>query len=447
MFMIINKLPILVIRNNNLLAFNFSQFFLRKPNIILNTFFTFQELQVIQQTIGNFENFANLLLNTNPVAFNNDDVADRHEHDKEPTNAVYKNYYADGQFTGIVSPQANDFFQSNETNVQSNFNNTSVIKCIFQTAMLANIFNTLNYYTLTNGCAIIRFDENQNMSYTGKYWVKSITSNVDNDNQQNINVTTEQLLTRLCTRINQDNALKQEIQRELGIAFPNKNRPDATYYTVREELNFNRLENRSLVNQAIFANRLFFSTCGLEDPYKIEFALTFSGILGHSWDYLLRFFLFNTNAETDRQFNDFRINYPSFEFVKHNGTPIASYIYDFKNGTTTNNILGGYNAVNFSRVLNYKIINIRDKISTKTIYSPPPTPNCLIPIVFNNALLQCKTKCYRSYRKLLNLMKTRKQRDYLFDRLTHYGRRCMTILDPYGIFMHFHDDSRGIRPS
>ena len=109
--------------------------------------------------------------------------------------------------------------------------------------------------------------------------------------------------------------------------------------------------------------------------------------------------------------------------------------------------MGGYNAINFSRTLNEKIINIRDKISTKTTYKPPNIPNCLIPIVYDNALLQCKTKCYRKYGPLLKLMKTRKQRNYLFDQLTKFGRRAMTILDPYGIFMHYHNDEKGLEPN
>jgi uncharacterized protein YeeX (DUF496 family) len=44
-------------------------------------------------------------------------------------------------------------------------------------------------------------------------------------------------------------------------------------------------------------------------------------------------------------------------------------------------------------------------------------------------------------------MNTRQKRYLVLDNLNHYGRRAMTVLDPYGIFMHFHDESRGIQPS
>ena len=44
-------------------------------------------------------------------------------------------------------------------------------------------------------------------------------------------------------------------------------------------------------------------------------------------------------------------------------------------------------------------------------------------------------------------MRTRKQRELLFDNLTSYGRRAMTVLDPYGIFMHFQRDERGLASS
>ena len=33
------------------------------------------------------------------------------------------------------------------------------------------------------------------------------------------------------------------------------------------------------------------------------------------------------------------------------------------------------------------------------------------------------------------------------DHLNTYGRRCFTILDPYGIFLHFHNETKGLRPA
>lgn len=44
-------------------------------------------------------------------------------------------------------------------------------------------------------------------------------------------------------------------------------------------------------------------------------------------------------------------------------------------------------------------------------------------------------------------MNTPKARDYLFDNLTQYGRRAMTILDPYWIFKHFYTGHKALKPS
>jgi len=448
MFLLMNKTPIFVLINNKLTAICFTQLFYDRTNVDLNALFEFKinntiAGQIIDNNAGWWQQFCNQTMGANATAFANNERA---YHDKEENNQVYQKFYADGQFTGIVSPQPNDWFQDNNIDPKSNFNNTSFIKCLFQTTMLGLIYSdTSPYYTLTNACVIISTTNDQNTKYTGKYWTKPIIRNEDLDDNQANNRTTSQLINRILTRIQNDNALRNQINDELDIIWPDKNAPDYLAYKVRQEKNYPALVNQALNPYINLANNLFNCTTGLEDTYKVEFALTISGILGHSWDYLLKFFSYDTAAHNNEQFNKFKNKYPSFEFVKHYGTPIASYIYDFKGGTS-NNILGGYNAVNFSRILNYKIMNLRDKISTKTIYNPPDLPNCLIPIVFNNALLQCKTNCFRSYKKLLDLMKTRKQRDYLFDRLTHYGRRCMSILDPYGMFMHFHNDSKGIRP-
>ena len=42
------------------------------------------------------------------------------------------------------------------------------------------------------------------------------------------------------------------------------------------------------------------------------------------------------------------------------------------------------------------------------------------------------------------MMKSRKERNLLFDNLNQYGRRCKTVLDLYGIFMHFQENKNGL---
>jgi len=301
-----------------------------------------------------------------------------------------------------------------------------------------------NFYTLTNACVLINITDG-NIKYTGKYWKTSISKEDDNTNPTDVN--TLELYNRILERICNDNDLAKKINEEIGIKITNKISDNCLFTSAKLEY------DQSLVNEnnigpieIYFARRLFQSTLGLEEYYKQELALLFSGIQGHSWDMLLRFFTFSNKTDIEKELANVRRQYPTFEFIRHNGTPLASYVFDFKGGVQSG-LLGGYNALNFSHVLNSKIINIRDKLTNQTTYTPPNIPNCIIPIVFNNALLQCKTHCYRSYKNLLGFMKTRQQRDYLFDHLTHYGRRCMTILDPYGIFMHFHNDQKGLVPS
>lgn len=373
----------------------------------------------------------------------------------ESNNIIYQTSYSNGQYSGIISPQANDFYQSNINVPYSNFNDVSILKCLIQISMLGNCFNNNNYYYTNTNSVIIIWINNGNITFTGKYWTKPYIS--PDENPQNY--TTTQLINKIMLRIRNDPNIMDQINRELGLErntirfadFGRDNTP--IYYRITQErystyLNEpNQNDNHPYKTDIFFATKLFHATLGLEDFLKQEFALFFAGILGHSWDTLLKFFIYRNNGRTsEREFQKFKTDHQGFQLSKHYGTPIASYIYDFKNAENIN-YMGNYNAVNFSRVLNEKLINIRDKITKRTDYTPPDIPNCLIPIVFDNALLQCKTSCYRSFKKLLKLMKTRKQRSFLFDRLTQFGRRAMTILDPYGIFMHYHNLERGLEPA
>lgn len=445
LFMIMNRLPLIICNNNKVFFCNLATFF-NKPEII-NSFFRYKNHEQITGQFADFDNFiANAIKYSNK--YNNEDNQ-RTYNDNESENVVYKCQYSDGQFTGLVSPQSNDFFQSDNTNVKSDFNNVSFIKCVFQIALLANVFDNYNkFYTLTTGCVIISW-EGGNLKFTGKYWLEPLLIATDNDAIQAAAVTTKNLYQRVYNHIQGKASIHDAIAREIGInlqAIEDINN-NVVFSTVNNENDFTGLMNKALINQATFAMRLFISTLGLENYTKQEVALTFSGILGHSFDKLLRFFDFNTSKENcEKELNTFIQRFQGFEMVKHIGTPIASYLYDFKNGTQAG-LLGNYNSIDFGRVLNTGIIRINDKISNKLTYNPPDIANCLIPIVFNNAILQCKTYCYRSYRNLLNLMKTRKQRDFLFDKLSQYGKRAMTVLDPYGIFMHFHNSERGLVPS
>jgi hypothetical protein len=447
LFMIMNRIPIFLTDGKNWIGMCFSQFYENTND--LKTFFEFMNINNMKQKIPTIENIINKV---NPV--NGDELVQRADltkynaNTKEEQQMAYRSQYSDGQYTGLTSPQANDFYQANEENVNSNFNKTTPLKCIFEIALLANIYGTSSpYYTLTTGCVII-YMQGENLKYTGKYWLECLDKAEDKDDNGRKNVKTVQLYQRVYNYISNKQSIKDEVQKEIGInlvandnLFTGNN---IMGYNTRYEYEIWRLASKNEVLEAKFAMNLFNSTLGLETFLKQELALFLSGVLGHHYDTLLRYFVPGT--DTVEIFNKFKELFPTAVYIKHYGTPIASYLYDFKNGTQAG-LLGGYNAVNFSRVIGNKILSINDKLMNPITYNPPKVPNCLIPITYNNAILQCKTRCYRSYKSLLKFLRTRKQRNWLFDHLTHFGRRAMTVLDPYGIFMHFHNDQKGIQPS
>lgn len=126
---------------------------------------------------------------------------------------------------------------------------------------------------------------------------------------------------------------------------------------------------------------------GLEDTDKNNFALFIAGLFGQSWDTLLRFIKYDYNpGSMEKEMSNIKRSYPNLSFVKHYGTPLASYLYDYKYATESN-ILAGYNAINFSRVMSDGLLSFRDNIRTDTVYKPSKDPNELFPVVFDNAIL------------------------------------------------------------
>lgn len=443
---ILGRVPICILTKKTKIVINFLNL-LNNTNLNINQLFNLKSFEDIQKDLPEFNWIKNMLLyyKSQYKLGEGNRIIERLVGDKELENAVYRDTYANGQYTGMVSPQANDFYQDNIANNTSDFNSTSFLKCLFQIAFLGNIYSTdtpTNTYTLSNAIVIIAAFNN-NIKYTGKYWYKPIVHSGDKENTP----TTLDIVNRIFKRIRDDEPLIQKISEEFGgnlnivwSDIEDKN----LYGRPKTELSEKNFENKKIKTAFHNSINLFKCTTGIESFLKTEFALTFSGIMGHHWDYFLRFFeFFDTTKQTDKEISEFKIQYPSFVFIKHHGTPIASYLYDFTNGTQ-NDVLVGYNSINFGRIINENLISIKSRITKKTIYTPQSIPNCLIPIVFDNSLLQCTTSCYRSYKAILRYMKSRKQRDFLFDRLTQFGRRAMTILDPYGIFMHFHNDQKGL---
>lgn len=136
-------------------------------------------------------------------------------------------------------------------------------------------------------------------------------------------------------------------------------------WNIKEELLFLQDSSFNLFNRITFSKRILNCTLGLEDHYKNTFALFISGLLGHSWDFYLRFFRYQNSKDIETEIKKFQLNTPNFIFLKHIGNPLASILYDFKN-LCEPKILGVYNSEDFNRVLSKGMLRIRDNcIGTK----------------------------------------------------------------------------------
>jgi hypothetical protein len=441
LYCLINRVPIVIIDSTtkkSIVTF-FSYLMHDQVNTVLNQYWKTIDINQIEEKFNNFSRIKNRLMPyTDYVEENNE----RKWNATESLNAIYHMCYADGQFSGVISPQENDFWQDNDENKVSDFNDVSFLKCIFQIAMLGAVYSAeTKFYTLTNAAVFINYAQADDIKFSGKYWYKPITRLDDDKNTP----TTAALVSRMIQRFESDEPLKKKTFDEIGVNMAiNLNGIDVAGGP-KHESSTKDVANPELKSSIELVKKLFLSTIGLEGYLKENFALSFAGIYGHAWDKLLRFFQFNQDEKVSfKQIQKAKEIIPSSSLIQHYGTPIASYIYDLKDKNIQNNTLQGYNALNFGKVLNENLISVSDKLKQKVVYTPMITPNALIPITFSTSLLQCKTFCYRNYKHLLAFMKSRKQRDYLFDKLTHYGRRAMTVLDPYGIFMHFHEAKKGI---
>ena len=432
LFILLSRTPIFYINGKTTLVLNFFKIMQTKETVF-NAFFDEKDISKMDKNID--ELYKYLLKPRSQIYTTLKDTIKRLISEKEEENCYYSATYSDGQFTGFTSPQANDYYKDLENlNVKSDFNNSSFLKCLFQITLLGITYSNNNKYTLDNACILI-CKTKDGFKFTGKYWKKTFSDDVSS---------TLEIINNLKNRITNDPKIVEKIKTEIDDCVSTDALTDKNMaWNIKNEDLYPLNTNLILFNKVVFSKRLFNCTLGLEDYDKINFALSISGILGHSWDYLLRFFRFQQSPGIEQEIKLIKQFYPNFNFLKHIGTPLASYLFDYKNISETQ-LLGGYNANEFNKTLNKGLLRIRDNVRGTKIYEPLNYPNCLFPVTFNNLLLTCETKCYRSYKKLLNFMKTRKQRNLLFDNLNQYGRRCMTVLDPYGIFMHFQDEKRAL---
>lgn len=429
---IMSRTPIIILYQGKRFMTNF--YFLMKTVTFsderFNSFFT------KKKEIADGGKIAKKLFGYNTI-FDTQDIEIDYASKNAQDYAVYNALYNEGAYTGIVSPQANNYVQILDPNETSAFSGQSFLKCLFQITMLGISFSNSIYYTLNNACVIINVKNDLSYKFTGKYWRKGTQAN-------KISKTSE-IFEKVLSRICDDQVENDKIEKEIGVKMTKYEESDKSLMCYSANENEQLIGNENDVNMTTyvyFAINLMKMTLGLEDEIKRWFALFLSGVLGQHWDSFLRF-IPPRSKTMEIILNKIRKNYPDLPFLKHQGTPLADYIYAYKYNSESN-ILAGYNSQDFMSLLNVGIFSLRDKLKAETVYVPNDMDNAIFPIVFDNLILNISTDCYRSYRGLLDYMKTRKQRELLFENLTPYGKRVMTVLDPYGIFLFFQRDDRGL---
>ena len=374
--------------------------------------------------------FRTRIKNTQPRYARNVRVMNQTEKD----NIIYDISYSDGRFMGVNSPQANDWYLNRNDNLESSFNNDSCLKCIMEICMLGACWNDTHNYTLGNAAIFINLSPQGDLKFTGKYYRNSCSTFND----------TQHILDFIFNKIKSDDKVRNDINNEIGWDLTTVDFGDfsPTYNHLYENTYSNQyyLEDYSVKN-------LFLCVNGLEEWYRSNFALFLAGIYGHYFDYVLKYFSVVQDMNTlNKEAQVFKMTYRDFTFVKYIGSPLAAYFYDFKT-LPERNILLGYNLGNLSKCIQNGCLSVSDKVSYNTMYKTRSKALGLFPVVFQNINLTVSVSCWRSFKNLLGLMKTRQQRDLLMDHLNTYGRRCFTILDPYGIFLHFHNETKGLNPA
>lgn len=251
--------------------------------------------------------------------------------------------------------------------------------------------------------------------FTGKYSTKT---NINKDNKYD----TYEIISTIIIRIDTDNDLQKSIEKEVGKKWPvgyfatsfispedqnghtipNMSIPGFVKYHMKYETN----ENIQLNSLPMLQKNLYNCTKSLSIQGKMYFSLGISGIHGHLWDHFLRYFTYDTSENLNNELELMIQKNISLVPVEYYGSPLASYMYDFRNESNSN-MLGGYNIIKFSKLFGLGIISFRDKLISKAIYIPLKYPNVLFPIVYKNGILNIYSKTYRSYKHLLKQMNTR----------------------------------------
>lgn len=420
----------------------------------------------------------------------------------DPSNHFfYSSVYNDGTYLGMSDPQANNFVEMNN-DVSAN-NKNSLLRALMQTCFQAMVYDTTSYYTLSNGALFVNCDSKTNIKCCGLYWSKPITTSpstaaifqsiltkisVDNEARKkifdlvdcdfiiksygksfteylkklNINVgkASKDFLSWLRSQLGDYGDLLNQFQGLEYItpdflknlsqttktfdAFNFSSEITVTYNFKFENLMFLDISPTPL--ESFYQHLILTLQCAsaLPETEKPYFARFCSGMLGHSWDNFLRFFELEANSEK----LDFELMKKCAVFMnikKYAGSPLASYL-TMLHDKETPNTLSAYNYIDFNHCMEKNYLSVREVMKRSITYSPREIPSAMFVATYQGTSVIIKTHCYRSYRHLLKTLSTRKERNILFDNLNTYGRQAMTVLDPYGIFMHYQKGNNVVSP-
>ena len=342
--------------------------------------------------------------------------------------------YSDGRYYGVNSPQPNDWFvEGNDVNPKSNFNSVTILKCVMEMCMLGASHDETGTYTLQNAGVFVSIQQTGNVKFTGKY--STVANKGDGSGL------TKTLAGYAYSQFYENTEIKEMIKNEIDLELPKFDEFKMLY-----KYNYENVHPVTYWVEGFSVKNLFCSTHGLEDYLKQNLALFLSGVYGHYFDYVLRFFDCGKDTSViDDEAHNFKYAFNSYSVSQHIGSPLACYCKDYKE-IPEKNMLLGYNLSNMSKCISLGIFSISDNTFYNTKYKPTTKYIGLFPIVYQNVDLTCNIKCWRSFRKLLKTFNTRQQRDLVMEQLNLYGRKCFTILDPYGMFLHFHDETKGLDP-
>ena len=366
---------------------------------------------------------------------------DRVFNDEEGLNLVFKSQYYDGRFLGNVSPQANNWYYDAVDYNKSQYDYLTFIKGLIDFTFMASAFCDNGYFTLNNAAAFVKVRHARDQSFVKFYFVYF------RESPKLVQPNTLEIYKYIWNKVRTDQDLNNAITQTVGYNFAwNFDHANHPIQQLSRYVNESNPINDDPYLDFVGKN-FYLGLNGLELDIRKSFALFCAGVLGHYYDYVLRYFDPQfVNDTIENQVATAKLTKNDFSFVKHIGSMLGSYFYDYR-VSPERNVLIGYNINSLSNSITNGMVSLKDNVNPNNVYYSSNYPLGLFPICYQNFEFSVSVNCIRSFKRLLNYMNTRDKRKFLFDHLSQYGKRAFTVLDPYGIFMHFQNEQGGYKPA